>query len=129
MHEATDLVANGIWQVAVRSRFDARCVDSWSDQFTVRSRHKNGAETELAKIMNGFADWMFYGYVEGEEHRQFRILNLMAFREAIRDRGIEPFIVGPEILNKDGKTYFYAFDVRCFYKPIRYPVVFKEGAC
>ena len=129
LEQATDLIANGCWHVAVRSRDYEKCLAAgWLDQFTVRSRHKNGAPTELEKIMKGYADWLFYGFFQGLEHRYFYIINLMAFREAVRLLGIKPFSDGKENVNTDGKTFFRAFDVRRFHEH-GFPICFKEGAC
>jgi hypothetical protein len=36
----------------------------WGLQFTIRSRRDSGVETELAKILKGFADLYLYGHVE-----------------------------------------------------------------
>jgi hypothetical protein len=71
--QATDLICGTIGpkNFAARVRrpgvFWGRSFNSptnWGLQFTIRSHRDSGAETELAKIKNGFADWFLYGHVE-----------------------------------------------------------------
>lgn len=81
-------------------------------EFTIRARRDNGVETELSKIVNGWADWMFYGHA-GDDGRIVRwwVIDLDAFRASlIRARG--SIIMGNKD-NGDG-TYFKWFDLRSF---------------
>lgn len=71
--QATDLVSGIIGPKAFAARlrrpgvFWGRNFGSpthWGLQFTIRSARDSGAETELAKIKRGFADWFLYGHIE-----------------------------------------------------------------
>jgi len=127
--EATDLIANGIWRVAVRARSYGKFFVEYGHEFTIRSLRKNKQPTELAKILDGHGDWLLYGFLEGSEHRYFRIINLMAFRCGIAEHGVDAFSDGDRPNPKDnGETFFRAFDVYEFRnRGIR--VCFMEGAC
>ena len=41
--------------------------DNYGYQFTVRSARESGAQTELAKIVNGWGDLFFYGHSTADE--------------------------------------------------------------
>jgi hypothetical protein len=119
--EATDLVGKHL-RIACRVRH----VDYWKrypDQFTIRSRRDSGAKTELAKILDGHGDWMFYGFHdEGDTIRQWYLIDLHAFRwhwVMFRD-----CVNSQEIPNGDG-TYFRAFWIRSF--PEFPPLLISEG--
>lgn len=78
--------------------------------FTIRARRENGSKTELAKIVEGWADWLVYAHAdENFGLGRWFVLDLDAFRAAlirqaaIRDR--------QETSNGDG-TSFLAYDVR-----------------
>jgi len=88
----------------------------YGNQFTLRYKLVNGCKTELAKVSEGWGDYMFYAFSNPEEYRlqAWRILSLNAFRiwfnrELVKlDRGQLP---GIECKNGDG-ILFRAFDVR-----------------
>lgn len=77
--EATDLVvlrADGL-RIGCRVRrpgYDKRY--PWD--FTIRYHRETGSETELAKIQDGWCDWLFYGHAP-TLHRWF-VVNLDSFR-------------------------------------------------
>lgn len=89
--------------------------------FTIRSSRDSGAETELAKIEKGFADYLFYGHAKDNigSLASYMMIDLDILRENIkRMRESETFdYICPEISNHDG-TYFRAFDVRRFDKEL-----------
>jgi hypothetical protein len=95
----------------------------YPDQFTLRSRLDSGTKTELAKILEGFGDWMFYGFSDGEMAiRRWYLIDLHVFRwnwalfpDAFRSE---------EKKNGDG-TYFRAFWIRSF--PDFPPLLISEG--
>lgn len=79
---------------------------------TIRVRRDSGATTELAKIMAGLGDWMFYGHVDKrDELARWFLVDLDVFRadmrkDATRYRGINDLhTVG------DG-SHFGTIDVR-----------------
>jgi hypothetical protein len=126
-HEATDVLADCGWQIAIRSRSYGKYFEKYGNEFTLRSCRGNGMETELSKIRRGFGDYLFYGFAQGFEHRYFNIIDLAVFRKAVAQLGADAFSNG-EIPNTDGETFFRAFDVRLF-KAAGFPIVHIEGAC
>lgn len=88
-------------------------------QFTIRARRDSGAETELSKIVNGWADWFFYGFADEADAQVLLwwLIDLHAFRAAlIRDSMNGHALVSGDKSNGDG-TYFKWFDLRSF--PVR----------
>ena len=82
---------------------------------TVRSERASGAETELAKIVKGFGDYMLYAFAsEDETHLcAWRIIDLGEFRLRFQRRAIEiKGVPGKEQRNGDGASMFRVFDVR-----------------
>jgi hypothetical protein len=63
VQRATDLVVMRAQHldVAVRIR-RYKYLAQYADQFTIRKSRDTGTKTELEKIMDGFADWFFYGF-------------------------------------------------------------------
>lgn len=86
--------------------------DKYPYQFTIRAKLDTGTETELSKIVNGWADWMFYGHAGHDGGISlWWIVDLDAFRAAlIRDKS--RLVMGNKA-NGDG-TYFKWFDLRSF---------------
>lgn len=88
--------------------------------FTIRSRLPSGGETELAKIINGAGDWMFYGHASasGEGFDKWWLIDLRAFRAGLVRYGEKGLRWGNKT-NADG-TRFTWFDLRSFpeYPPI-----------
>lgn len=87
--------------------------DRYHNEFAVRDKRDSGAETELAKFIKGFGDWLFYGFATTLEtdFAVWRVIDLHAWRvhrivnaDKIRD-GIMP--------NGDG-TYLHWYDIRSF---------------
>ena len=84
--EAKDLVvlsANGI-SIACRIRREDT-LSEYHDEFTIRSRRvrHDGSKikTELHKIIDGWCDWMFYGFALGEDNIwPWHIISLHVFR-------------------------------------------------
>lgn len=87
--EATDLIVLRArdMRIAARVRKFGYFQD-YGDQFTIRARRDSGAATELAKIVEGWGDWLFYGHADagGTKIDHWMIVDLDAFRAAlIRD--------------------------------------------
>ena len=86
--------------------------------FTIRSQRDSGVETEYSKIVNGFADWMFYGHADEDDAIcAWWLLDLHAFRAGLirheTCEGVKLKFRSQD--NRDG-TQFIAFDVRSFPK-------------
>jgi hypothetical protein len=82
---------------------------------TVRSERASGAETELAKIVKGFGDYMLYAFAsEDETHLcAWRIIDLARFRLWFQHRAeATKGMPGKEQRNGDRASQFLAFDVR-----------------
>ncbi len=112
--QATDLLIlqNKSIKVACRLRRPG-FVEKYGGQFTIRLHRTNQSKTELAKIIDGWADWLFYGHVndEGGIHLWW-LLSLDVFRAVlIRDRET---IRCERRANKDGTTELMAYDIGSF---------------
>lgn len=91
-------------------------------EFTVRSKRDTGSKTELAKLMEGWGDWMFYAHSNKPEtgFDRWMIIDLSAWREHLIKTGYSNNgwqHLSKKQSNSDG-TYFVAFDVRYFPKKI-----------
>jgi len=93
-----------------KDRYGRSYADRYPWDVTIRAKHDSGAKTELAKISDGWGDWMFYGHLDDDEkeiHRWF-LVSLDAFRaQLIRHKGKLGLSLIP---NYDG-THFVALDV------------------
>lgn len=98
-------------------------------QFTIRARVPSNAETELAKIVNGKGDWMFYGHSNDRQDalELWWLIDLDAFRAAlIRQASNGCSILCGDMRNSDG-TCFKWFDIRSFPKRPRLVVASSFG--
>jgi hypothetical protein len=90
-------------------------VDRYPYEFTIRSRAAWVGETELAKIINGKGDWLFYGHASasGRGFDLWWLIDLRAFRAALIRHGRGDGLRWGTQDNPDG-TAFTWFDVRTF---------------
>ena len=116
--EATDLIIFTARdkRIAARVRRPGY-MQQYRHEFTIRSRLDTGQKTEYAKIIDGFADWMFYGHAADGDRPiilVWMLIDLHHFRAALirRNNGDFKLAMGDRT-NKDG-TYFKWFDVRSF---------------
>ncbi len=116
MRQATDLLMldGKDLRIAARVRRPGYA-DRFPHQFTIRSAIPSGGKTELAKIVEGHGDWMFYAHSnEFGGLQRWWLIDLRAFRAAlIRDRFGESKVRWGQQSNPDG-TQFAWFDVRSF---------------
>lgn len=99
-------------------RYEQQC---YAGEFTIRTGRPSGMKTELAKIVEGWGDYMFYGFAnaDGTLVEKWILGSLSAFRiwhsyELVRLRGQIP---GREKPNKDNSSVFRvysAFDIHGF---------------
>ena len=85
----TDLIVLCIEPVRIACRIRRHgYLRRYPDQFTVRSGRPSGAKSELAKIMDGWGDYMFYGFADPEETRlvSWVLLDLLEFRRWVNLR-------------------------------------------
>lgn len=127
-HHATDLMMldGRDLRVAARVRrpgYSAR----YPYDFTLRSQVPSGAMTELAKVVNGEGDWLFYGHASqgGQGFDLWWLIDLRAFRAALIRHAMNgyPLRCGDRA-NPDG-TRFKWFDIRSF--PQDPPLVVASG--
>lgn len=114
MHEATDLMVLTVrpFRVACRMRkYKYWTNEAWRQQFTIRAGLPSGAKTEFDKIVDGWGDFMFYGFADeaGESVHEARILNLNVFRAAL----IRSEVPWQSVPNEDG-THGRAYTVTDF---------------
>jgi hypothetical protein len=114
VQEATDLVIlrGRAKDTAVRVRRH-KYLKRYPHDFTLRAQTHGGGQSEVEKICRGYADRMFYGWMneEGDDIKAWMFLDLDAFRYALQgcewrdkyDTGTKP--------NGDGSALRY-FDVR-----------------
>lgn len=112
--EAADLViltARSL-TIACRVRRHGYALD-FGHQFTIRCQRDSGAKTELAKITEGWGDWMFYGHSNQTQDGfdLWNLIDLSSWRaHLIRDKGS---VKKGTMSNGDG-THFAWFDIRSF---------------
>lgn len=117
--EGTDLIVLKAKDMRISCRVRRpKYLPKYAGQFTMRSRLDSGTKTELAKVYEGFGDWMFYGFALRDDAPgigRWSLIDLDAFRaHMIRDSGDNRVVrFRPEIPNGDG-TYFTAFDIESF---------------
>jgi len=116
--EATDLIVLRArdMRIAVRIRRFGY-FPRYGSQFTIRCRRESGAKTELAKIVEGFGDWLFYGHANDSEDQieHWMLIDLAAFRAAlIRSCMNNNYKVTSGLANNHDGTHFAWFDARSF---------------
>ena len=112
----TDLVVlkmNAI-RIACRIRRN-EFFQKYPNEFTIRAGRPSGAKTELAKIIEGWGDYMFYGFTNQRETslEAWILGDLAAFRgwytrAVIQNKGQLP---GSFHANPDNSSSFFAFDL------------------
>ncbi len=107
--QATDLILceSGDHATAVRLRSD-RYRQKYGDQFTIRYDRPSGAMSELQKIMSGYAQWMFYGFIDDSATlTAYTILKLNFLRCYLWDQrmALDAFYIGK---NTDDSSQFLA---------------------
>lgn len=87
----------------------------YSDEFTIRFGRPSRAKTELAKIIEGWGDYLFYGFSDEAETKlaKWTIINLDSFRlwfsrMIIKNKGGLP---GKVQQNSDNSSSFIAFSL------------------
>lgn len=113
--QASDLVVLNVSNMSIACRVRRPgYLDNFPWDFTIRSKRDSGADTELGKILDGWADWMFYGHACGDGSKRFQrwfLIDLDIFRYDLIFN--ERQIKSQAKSNEDG-TYFVAYDVRSF---------------
>lgn len=83
MQRNTDLIVLRLDTVRVACRLRRyEYLARYGDQFTIRTSRPSGAQTELAKMLSGWGDYLFYGFAsaDGSDLAAWLLGDLNAFR-------------------------------------------------
>lgn len=113
---ATDLIVLRLEAVRIAVRIRrAEHEASYGGEFTLRASRPSGAETELAKVIAGWGDYMFYGF-GGDDGRlgawvlgDLRVFRLWHASQMMRLP--ERQFPGKALPNRDGSSTFHAFRI------------------
>lgn len=88
---------------------------NYRNEFTVRSSRPSGCKTELRKVIEGWGDYMFYGFGAADCSRLvcWNLLDLKVFRSAFFDMGLKGRVPSP-ISNYDKSSSFIPFAISDF---------------
>ena len=112
----TDLVVLKLDAVRIACRVRQNTyLHAYGNEFTVRSSRPAGTKTELTKIIEGWGDYLIYGFASADETQleAWRLLDLNVFRlwlarHMANHKGELP---GVTRQNRDGSSGFHVFDV------------------
>lgn len=107
-HNTDVFVSTGV----VKHRISIRVLSSkkirWGlDQFTIRSRKPSGNKTELAKIFEGWGDYMLscFGNAETGRIDHWKLLDLDVFRRTFDKRAFDAGLIKEHINTLDGTGF------------------------
>lgn len=116
MQRNTDLIVFRVETLRVACRVRRfRYLAEYPFDFTVRSDRPNGVDTELAKILAGYGDYLVYAFASQDEQVliAWRTIDLRQFRLWFHRQTIQhKRMPGIALKNDDGSSAFRAFDVR-----------------
>ncbi len=112
----TDLIVLKLDSVRVACRIRRHeYLQRYSNEFTIRTGRPSGTKTELAKVFEGWGDYMFYGFANAEQTAlaawfigDLKAFRIWVFRELYKGSGMP----GVEKHNADGSSSFFVFDRR-----------------
>jgi|TARA_R100001530_G_scaffold133139_1_gene106231 hypothetical protein len=112
----TDLIVLKMEAVRIGCRIRRyKFLASYGEEFTIRSSRPSGMKTELAKIIEGWGDYFFYGFSNQEETclaayflGDMNVFRLWFNSRIVRDKGCIPAI---NKANTDNSSGFYIFRV------------------
>ena len=114
MERNTDLIVIRLDPVRVACRLRRfEYASRYPDQFTIREGRPSGAQTELAKVLSGWGDYIFYGFANRDASALagWMLGSLTAFRLwHARETwaGRRPGLQKP---NQDGSSTFRAYNI------------------
>lgn len=82
----------------------------YGNQFTIRAGRPNGGKTELAKIIEGWGDYFFYGFGQDGVLHKWSLCRLNVFRLWYNRELYNNKKPGQSKDNKDNSSFFIAFD-------------------
>jgi hypothetical protein len=119
VNEATDLMVFRARDMRIAARIRRHAADRYPYQFTIRSARVSGVKTELAKIIEGWGDWLFYGHASIEDDgaiSDWLLIDLDKLRRVFANHSntVKPPFLGGcgRVNNFGGRTSFLWFDVR-----------------
>jgi len=112
----TDLVVLKLEAVRIACRVrKADCAVRYGHQFTIRCSRPSGVKTELAKVVEGWGDYLLYGFANDREDAllgwllgDLRVFRLWWSSYLVKNHGDQP---GRLIPNRDGSSEFRAFTI------------------
>lgn len=114
MMRNTDLIILGFNSIRIGCRIRKHeYFAKYQNEFTIRADRPSGIKSELAKIISGWGDYLFYGFSDEAKEKllTWRIISLNEFRlwfnYEIAREGKRPGLYLP---NSDESSNFYAFD-------------------
>lgn len=106
--EATDLLVFTARDMRIACRIRrADYLERFGNEFTIRYSRDNGHTTEWAKIVDGWGDWMIYGFADPDEPgrlARWTVIDLRALRACLIRNGRSSIASGVTG-NGDGTTF------------------------
>lgn len=131
--EAADLILTDgkeEFMIALRLR-NASYMDRFCFEFTIRREYAKGYKTEYIKIMEGFADMMFYGFRDGNKVVRWVLLLMDEFRNQHEFINGEwrpcEHVIFETSTNKDGRNCFNGYDINTFKNKNKLIIAHSEG--
>lgn len=112
----TDLVVLKMDSVRIACRVrteDYYSQKDYKNEFTIRTSRPSGQKTELRKVIEGWGDYMFYGFGNGQMLICWHLLDLKVFRSYFFNMAMRSK-VPREIPNRDGSSGFMPFKINDF---------------
>lgn len=112
--QATDLIVLKAKDMRIAARVrQHKYMEKYANEFTIRRKVNGSAKTEAHKILEGWGDWMFYGFISEDEFEieRWYVIDLDCFRWNMITRREK--IMHKRKKNKDG-TELTSFDIRSF---------------
>ena len=115
LSEATDFEIDNINNMTVASRIRRNEYynnTQYRYEFTIRYKLHSGNITEIDKIKQGYAKFLFYGFLNNDETEiiQWVIMDLDYFRRGISN-GVKPINI---MINKDGYARLAVYNITQF---------------
>lgn len=117
MKRNTDLIVLRLDPIRIACRIRKHgYYDSFGDEFTIRISRPSGTKTEFAKLIEGYGDYILYGFADkGETKIHAWILgDLRVFRLTFQEMSWKGKPIGTAQKNKDGSSDFMAFKISDF---------------
>jgi len=88
---------------------------NYRNEFTIRSGRPSGAKTELSKVIEGWGDYMFYGFGNETETKlaRWHLFDLKVFRLSFARMAMQRGIPS-QVPNHDGSSSFIPFEINTF---------------